>query len=668
MTNQVWRTPGNRDELMRWRMRMADKFLHYREGFEWHRSQRTEIDYNNRAIPQPATAKQQRQNQVYMPTLGVQQTWQYVYRDDAGNPIPPRRGRKGSSSAPRRFRIDDIHSISQLLGGNNSDDKSGVNERRLDAFRNLRALKNYFASLPDADMFRYRRCLGWGGNGLAAAFDVLDVHGSRVRGIVVKSLFSGDLDAMDEEAEMLNLYAKCEHIVQLLYTDRLGLIDESGMRLTGPRAGRRAQDSPAHSPDDLDEGPMDLDRGCSGPATLILEMVENGDLSDFICKVRDHEENVPNRVLWSMFLCLSRMCIAMAYPASRFENFHRLPGPVTEWPPDDVKVKPLRTVHFDFDPKNVFLGEIGAGANPFEHLLGPMLKLGDFGLATRVLDNQPDFYYERFRQYAKLCFFAPEQFCEDWDFIDYDKGGAVSDHRIAGNYDVHTNIWCVGLIMETLITQCYPKIPPTPQETDMLPPPGREKYWTYGAHLLGPEYAHVDTDLLAMVVRCQAHFPDERLSLDDLSGTCYVKLKQQKGWAPYPGESDDEILDWLHRIMHEPPEDEDEAGADDDSPNGNGNGNGPSIQVGQQQPPPVFQWRNPTFTPRETRLRRDREEREAARRRATAEGGGAGPGPATMSFRHQVPQGGYGGPGLDVSGDVIMVDAPPFGHAWITRG
>jgi hypothetical protein len=70
------------------------------------------------------------------------------------------------------------------------------------------------------------------------------------------------------------------------------LIDENGKRIAGTAIGQG--DVPG--------------RDANGnlvkqPTMLILEMLENGDLSDFIIKVLDHNEDVPNRILWSFFLC-----------------------------------------------------------------------------------------------------------------------------------------------------------------------------------------------------------------------------------------------------------------------------------------------------------------------------------------------------------------------------
>lgn len=122
-----------------------------------------------------------------------------------------------------------------------------------------------------------------------------------------------------------------------------------------------------------------------------------------------------------------------------------------------------------------------------------------------------------------------------------------------------------------------------------MPPLGVEKYWTYGAHLLADEYSHVDQDLRHLIMRCQANFPDERPLLQQLADTCFRKLSQD-----YMAESDEEVLEWLHKIMHEPPDidvaapEREPSTGEEEQPEGDG----PGAQVGQK--PPV-QFKDPTF-------------------------------------------------------------------------
>jgi hypothetical protein len=153
----------------RWRNRLADRFLHYREGMHWRREHREKVDFGGREIKPEANPPN-----IYLPLLGLKHS-----------PVPFHH----FNSAGVKFRLDDILTEKQLED----------NEARIEAFRNLAELKDYFASLPDAERFKYRRCLGWGGNGLAAAFDVMNDSGQKIRSIVVKTLFSDSPTLMEDE-------------------------------------------------------------------------------------------------------------------------------------------------------------------------------------------------------------------------------------------------------------------------------------------------------------------------------------------------------------------------------------------------------------------------------------------------------------------------------------
>jgi hypothetical protein len=78
-------------------------------------------------------------------------------------------------------------------------DERFVHPDNLKAFRKLKELKEYFwAKRPE---FRYTKCLGWGGNGLAAAFDIIDVYGLKQKSVVVKMLFRNSDSLLELETK-----------------------------------------------------------------------------------------------------------------------------------------------------------------------------------------------------------------------------------------------------------------------------------------------------------------------------------------------------------------------------------------------------------------------------------------------------------------------------------
>ncbi|KAI1747661.1 kinase-like domain-containing protein [Xylaria castorea] len=422
-------------------------------------------------------------------------------------------------------------------------------------YESVRMLKRYFArNYPE---MKYNRCLGWGGNGLAAAYDIMNEEGEKQKSVVVKMLFEEDQELQKWEVQNSQ---KAEHITQLIYADGMGLVDNEATyndNTKNPDGSlKETPDSPVSSaeedPDrdgDRDEDMPNSKRVRSEGSPLnvfITEMLENGDLSSILKKVRQHRDHVPNPILWRFLLCFVRMCIGLAYPPADIEELNDRPGPIKETIPTRLRDNPRRIVHFDMDPKNIFVGDIWPGDE--EHSITPILKLGDFGLTTEVVPGKHDFYYERLRQFGKKGYYAPEQFCQDWDYIEPDRD-QVQYQTLAGNFGVHTNVWAVGYLMENLITLCYPAGPPVPTVSNIRPPDGKTEYLTYAAHLQQPFYDHVDRDLIALILRLQAHFPEDRPPLHEIETYVSFQIKAKGN----DGMNDREVDEWVRKILYEVP-------------------------------------------------------------------------------------------------------------------
>ncbi|KAI0449369.1 kinase-like domain-containing protein [Xylaria acuta] len=427
-------------------------------------------------------------------------------------------------------------------------------------YESINTMKKYFArNYPE---MKYNRCLGWGGNGLAAAYDVINEEGEKDKSVVVKMLFQEDQELQKWEVQNSHMgklppfvrHRKAEHIIQLLYADGVGLVDNPDGSLEGSpnSSGSSANEDSDRNADrngDRDEDLPNSKRSRTGDPplnVLITEMLENGDLALIIKKVRQHGDKIPNPILWRFLLCFVRMCIGLAYPPADIEELKNTPAPITETIPTRLQNTPRRIVHFDMDPKNIFVGDILQGGE--DHAMTPILKLGDFGLSTDVAPGKHDFYYERLRQFGKKGYYAPEQFCQDWDYITPDQD-EIQYQRLAGNYGVHTNVWAMGYLMENLITLCYPAGPPIPTVSTVRPPAGKSQYLTYGKHLEQPFYEHVDRDLIALILRMQAHFPDDRPPLHEIEP--YVSFHiTEKG---NDGMTDQQLDDWMRKILYEVP-------------------------------------------------------------------------------------------------------------------
>ncbi|KAI0428730.1 hypothetical protein F5Y09DRAFT_312356 [Xylaria sp. FL1042] len=392
------------------------------------------------------------------------------------------------------------------------DDERWVPDEFKVPWRQARALRDHFVfQFPG---LKYNKCLGWGGNGLAALFDDCDQLGNRIRSVVVKMVYSENASvAMKIETDNLRRYEGAEHLLQILYAP-------------SPEKGQ-------HEPNSSTEQPK--------LSCFITEMVENGDMAHFIAKVVVNKETIPNAILWRFLLCFVRMCTGLAYPPKSIQELKGHSAPVKEAIPTDPNVQPTRFVHFDFDPRNIFIGNLMADG---EHYLSPLLKLGDFGLGQNVKGDRENIYYERLRQFGKFFYYAPEQFCADWDYIEPNDGLIQArKYPVAGNYGVHTNLWAVGLVMECLITLCQPRMPPTPSVVNHS---GFE-YYSYGGHLRDPAFSHVDPDLITLVMGLQAHYPINRPTLVDLDVERVIEMKGNCG------KTDMELLEWMHRILYDVP-------------------------------------------------------------------------------------------------------------------
>ncbi|GAW24894.1 hypothetical protein ANO14919_144890 [Xylariales sp. No.14919] len=116
----------------------------------------------------------------------------------------------------------------------------------------------------------------------------------------------------------------------------------------------------------------EVDRSKVSRATLVLECVENGSIQDLCKRMTARRIQAPNRVLWSMFLCLTRACIGFAYPPWADEERETIS--------EDGTKEPSSIIHNDLHDENVLIGELAP--DDIEHRDVPILKVIDFGKTT----------------------------------------------------------------------------------------------------------------------------------------------------------------------------------------------------------------------------------------------------------------------------------------------
>ncbi|KAI0456467.1 hypothetical protein F5B21DRAFT_153278 [Xylaria acuta] len=127
-----------------------------------------------------------------------------------------------------------------------------------------------------------------------------------------------------------------------------------------------------------------------GP-TLLMDWIENGLLWDFYEKRSELDEPLPNRLLWSLFLCLCRMVVGLAWPPRDLGKQARGKPALEVIPPlNERGERPpkSRLLHGDFHGQNIMIDKL----EPLEHKSVPLLKLIDFGMSRDlpVRANEPE--------------------------------------------------------------------------------------------------------------------------------------------------------------------------------------------------------------------------------------------------------------------------------------
>ncbi|KAI0886530.1 kinase-like protein [Annulohypoxylon maeteangense] len=498
------------------------------------------------------------------------------------------------------------------------------------AKKRYREANEYFEE--NANKFTFKKVLGFGGLGLALHFKQFEGEES-VKDIAVKlSLNSWIAEDIRFEERATRAMQGAAHCIQLIHPPTVGLPevkyrpepDDRDSSDDGESSGDESIDEefappPRRPRSTLTQGELNakLQRrdmrlieplGRSMAATniadgerkdyMLLEYVEGGNLVNLIDKLQQREKAsgepvvIPNRVLWAIWLCLVRACVAMKYPPRKFHpdrRTRRRPNGRTDLnemiPPQNKRWRQKNWVHFDIDPSNIFIGNIEAPPPPLidigqrqrddpqpdrepgEHSFIPRIKLADFGLAEPIKTHKRNEYYSCRRQNGKVRYYAPEQFAAEWDQIPPVADGAeAGERRVPGVYGSPMNVYQMALTFWVVITQRDAPIPVEPQPPLGMVVPRLENRLvpSYLDNLIGPDdrisycpyfmdpddnpYEYVDAELRRTIYECMYHRQDDRPTVETLLPQAQAGVQKE-----FQGESDDFIKEWVSQFILDAP-------------------------------------------------------------------------------------------------------------------
>ncbi|KAI0887837.1 uncharacterized protein GGS22DRAFT_185218 [Annulohypoxylon maeteangense] len=226
----------------------------------------------------------------------------------------------------------------------------------------------------------------------------------------------------------------------------------------------------------------------------VFEYLENADIRRLYDRLIKHDQLLPNRILWSFFLCLIRACVALAYPMNGTED----QVSQLETIPEDGR-QPSDIEHADLHLSNVMIGT--AGLRFQEHSIVPPLKFIDFGRTREGFQGVAD------------------------------------------------NVWKISRIMINLIARHEVRISAWITEY--------QGFQTRATEILhhgnGAKYPTLDDDLRDFLARCLADRVRERASLAYMLQTAEaaVRDKTAEAFPNQPGETDEAIAALIKRFIYD---------------------------------------------------------------------------------------------------------------------
>ncbi|KAI1459843.1 kinase-like domain-containing protein [Annulohypoxylon moriforme] len=332
--------------------------------------------------------------------------------------------------------------------------------------RNLAQRRNELIHLfIDDHRLIWERNLGSGSSGFTVLFKDVDAIGNIIQRLVVKRGIDEDDDIdIAQERNWLEILREDEHIVNLVAISNNPLEDRN-------------------------------DRGGLRGEWIMMEYMENGTLDQFIERIEGI--TLPNRVLLFIFLCMTRACLAMAYPSSN------------EMPVE--RIQPTRLAHIDMKFENCMFGRLDG--DKLEHSLVPILKLIDFGFAREMPPS------------------AVNPLQEEVDAYDNQLG--LGQHRVSygvRNPGIERNILDIGMAMTRILTSEKLLSVARCRQAIQMPDIHPRLLW----------------DLRLLIARCLAVDPLNRPPLEQLIASLHGGMFTI---GDISMETDDSIKDFIHEYI-----------------------------------------------------------------------------------------------------------------------
>ncbi|KAJ2985561.1 hypothetical protein NUW58_g5462 [Xylaria curta] len=381
-------------------------------------------------------------------------------------------------------------------------------------------LRSIFRPLEEQNYMKYRRVLGFGGFGIVQLWDINNEKGERARSVAIKTPIKPDDNGNDLKREIwwTKRFTGSEHLVQLvdLGEKARGIVDYNNENSTGP---------PIMVMEELGQGSLDL---------MMSRIKYMKAINHTLPENERALEYIPNTILWSIFLCLTRACIGMAYPPVSPESGQGASNRETMSgaPP----IQDSNYVHNDIDVGNIFVANPIDHPRDNEHPWAPIVKIADYGCMVQWDDNW-GIDQKMSSLWGKPAYKAPEQL------------GTRALRR--GAVGTHTNVYQIGQVMHDLIT--LERIPYGDRAKLIRELPDGADMDTYGWRLLDFEgyykieedWANVDFELRTLAAGCMADLELERPPLGHLEHIILNRLSNiyqqandaRQGLNPPPAES-----------------------------------------------------------------------------------------------------------------------------------